>query len=162
MLAPSSEEPRFVERFRMSTLGRISSLAFGLGWAGISSLMLWATANGTDPGRWVIVAIAGPALFALAAYFVMAWRAEVMLTNDGVTIQNPFRRFELAWHEVRTVTATQWGLLIEGSEGRIVASAVQKANYKIMQRRRSRADDVAERITLCAQDPTARTVRSEI
>jgi hypothetical protein len=130
-----------IETFRNPSYPRI-------GWAFIVLLIAMAGWMLASAGDDLILAIVLASIWLAGS--VVVYRAYVLARVEaspaGVRVVNPFATHELSWSEVERVSSERYLVVHRPDGSYVTAWAVQAANAVRMAGRRSRADDVADRL----------------
>ncbi|WP_052668995.1 PH domain-containing protein [Nitriliruptor alkaliphilus] len=130
-----------IETFRNPSYPRI-------GWTFIVLLVAMAGWMPAAAGDELVLAVA-LSLIWLAGSAVV-YRAYVVARVEaspaGVRVVNPFATHELSWPDIEQISSERYLMLHRADGSRVTAWAVQAANAARMAGRRSRADDVADRL----------------
>lgn len=133
-------------RARPSSLILGAMAAVGLIVLGLLLVFDGATPSDSFSGFVIIVGVG-------AAYWLFGLRPHVELTDDAVIVQNPLRRSVLGLGSITEVRASYGGLIFDVHWNRAVTAwAVQKTNLAGWVGRRTRADEIAERLRTVAQE----------
>lgn len=103
-----------------------------------------------EPGIVLVALVGGHPLLLVSV--LGALRPFISADTEGVHVQNPVRRHNLSWEEIREVVPGYHGLEIMTREDEmVIAWAVQKSNLAGWLSRRTRADDVADFLQQAAE-----------
>jgi hypothetical protein len=120
--------------------------AVGLIVLGLCLVFDGATPSDSFSGFVIIVGV-------VVAYWLFGLRPRVELTDDAVIVQNPLRRSVLDLGSITEVRASYGGLIFDVRWHRAVTAwAVQKTILAGWVGRRTRADEIAERLRTVAQE----------
>lgn len=123
-----------------------------LGWVGAVFFLLAALVMVSIGGEDRVVATPLGVLFAVMSF--AAYRAyvptRVEASSAGIVVVNPLRTHELAWADVDRISSERFLALHRRDGTTLHCWAVQAANAARLSGRRSRADEVAERLRTIA------------
>ena len=102
--------------------------------------------------------VTGPIVFAVIgligawAFYRMFIYSKILVNASGLEVCNPFRRpIRIAWKDISAISTSSTGLLILENSGKTIrAWAVQKTEAWSMLGRRSRSDEIVDRMSQTA------------
>lgn len=131
--------PATPQVWRISTAVRVATAAFGSVFSG-SLLVGYFFMGGHVIGLILGLTIAG-------AVWLGAFRPKLEIVGDRVKAQNPIGSFELAAHEITSITPTYEGIEFLTTEGKYkTARAVQKSNIGALFGNHTRSHDVVTQL----------------
>jgi hypothetical protein len=108
--------------------------------------------------NWNISSVFGGVIYIALGIAVVYWfpyrffvYSRIIVSPTGLEVRNPLRTYDIGWIDVESISMTSEGLIISTRSGEgIRAWAVQKAEILIMTGKRSRTDDLVDRMSATA------------
>lgn len=88
-----------------------SKFAQILGWSLIAVLIASAIVVGLNEGTWALLQTAAVAGFLALTLNRLLIQPHIVVSDNGVEIENPFRRLQISWGSIDRID-TKWGLAI--------------------------------------------------
>lgn len=142
--------------WRVGLVGRVGWILVFIFWLSIAIVFSYTEAVSIAVLMWI----------ASGLLAVFGWRSAfvpyISAAPQELVVQNRFWRRTIPWEDVEAIKPGYYGLLIKRrSNMAVTAWAVQKSNFSVWTKRRTRADDVAEQLLGLAKQYSSHTNEDE-